>query len=436
MNAVKISYIIPVFNRPLEVVEAVNSIIDNGHSNYEIILINDASTDRTKDVCLKLSEQWETVRLISNETNRGPGYSRNAGLHIAQGDYCYFLDSDDLVCGETLRAIAAILEQHPDIDIVTTNHITVSSGGENRMGFLKRELKYSRDELLAEYPAILHTELWRHLFRTEFIRSHRLEMPEAYIGEDTCFSALSFLQAEKIYTYPHPLCVHKHNSKDSLVTNASRNHYVEGFSICLQILDDYSKSHIMTQAEQMALHAYVYSCVVPLLASIPFSELEHGIRQSIPSAAGVNEGRCLRLDLNLYRQAGGLVDCVYLFWEFLKACLRTPEGRRIYLAPAGKVSAKIAENLLLAGLPIAGFLDNHANNGNIYYQHLRESSSLHIFSFDSFFRMEEKSGMPIVLVLGASNTAREIVSQLAHSGLSPDSYICGLDVDPFLEMPT
>lgn len=102
----KFSIIIPTYNRSDLLVETINSALNQTFKDYEIIVVNDGSTDNTKDV---LNEFGDRIKVLHKE-NSGAEKSRNAGAEIASGDYFCFLDSDDLMFPWTLEVCKKVIE--------------------------------------------------------------------------------------------------------------------------------------------------------------------------------------------------------------------------------------------------------------------------------------------------------------------------------------
>ena len=97
----KISVIVPTYNARDYLMNAVNSVInqDFGFENIELILIDDNSSDGTKEVLKKLSEEYENIKTIFLEENSGsPSKPRNIGIRNAKSKYIMFLDNDDSYC--------------------------------------------------------------------------------------------------------------------------------------------------------------------------------------------------------------------------------------------------------------------------------------------------------------------------------------------------
>ena len=92
-----ISVIVPVYNAEKTLRRCVESIVYGSYRNVEVILIEDHSTDESWALCQTLSQEFDNVRALRNDRNRGVSHTRNRGLEVATGDYIMFCDSDDWV---------------------------------------------------------------------------------------------------------------------------------------------------------------------------------------------------------------------------------------------------------------------------------------------------------------------------------------------------
>lgn len=116
-----VSVIIPIYNRELTLLESVDSVLKQEYeqNKIEIILINDGSTDRSKEICLDLIKKYDNIKYFEHE-NRGVSFARNVGLKNAKGKYITFLDSDDNITPDTIKSLYVFFENHyNDTDLVT-----------------------------------------------------------------------------------------------------------------------------------------------------------------------------------------------------------------------------------------------------------------------------------------------------------------------------
>ncbi len=161
-NSYLVSVIIPCYNYANYLLEAVESIIDQSYKNYEIIIVNDGSTDNTKEVAEKIIKQYSnySIRLINQMNSGHPSHSRNAGIKNSNGDYIVCLDADDKF-GETyLEECVNTLKENNEISIAYSDQIYIE-------GKIQKEVKvwdYDFKKLLASnyfgYSAMYKRKVW------------------------------------------------------------------------------------------------------------------------------------------------------------------------------------------------------------------------------------------------------------------------------------
>lgn len=164
MCAGLVSTIIPVFNRPQLLVEAVRSVLAQTYRPVEIIVVNDGSTDDTPQVAEGLAQENPGVIQVLHVVNRGAGAAREAGRQRAIGQYIQYLDSDDLLLPTKFAVQVSALEKHPDCGIAYGYTRLINE----RKKVLKAPYKWTAQRHERLLPALLvdrwwntHTPLWR-----------------------------------------------------------------------------------------------------------------------------------------------------------------------------------------------------------------------------------------------------------------------------------
>lgn len=140
----KVSVIIPTYNREQYLSDAIDSVIEQTFSDYEIIVVDDGSTDNTKEVLRKYNGK---IRYFFQKNN-GPSAARNMGLKQALGEYVAFLDSDDIWFTDYLEENINLLEKCYDlamtdnyVDIYTENKKLLRRNYKDRENYLGNESK-------------------------------------------------------------------------------------------------------------------------------------------------------------------------------------------------------------------------------------------------------------------------------------------------------
>jgi glycosyltransferase involved in cell wall biosynthesis len=113
-----VSIIIPTFNAEEFLQDAIDSILEQSYKNYEVIFVDDCSTDSTVELEKEYVKSYSNFKLLKAETNGGPGKARNFGLKQAQGEYVAFLDHDDVWVSTKLEKQVEILNQNKSVGAV------------------------------------------------------------------------------------------------------------------------------------------------------------------------------------------------------------------------------------------------------------------------------------------------------------------------------
>lgn len=141
----KVSVIIPYFNSGNLILESIESVINSSYSNYEIIIVDDGSTDLySLEILDNLKKQGF---IIISQHNKGPGAARNKGVFHSTGEYLLFLDCDNKVKPDYLKLATDILDSANEIGVVYSKPSFFGELSDSEYRFLSRD--FSKDTLLA-----------------------------------------------------------------------------------------------------------------------------------------------------------------------------------------------------------------------------------------------------------------------------------------------
>lgn len=128
----EVSVILPVYNAEAFLKEAIESVLAQTYTDFELLIINDGSTDCSEAIIASFRD--ERVRYLKNEGNKGLIYTLNRGIDEALGRYLARMDADDVCCPERLQAQKAWLDAHPSTVMIATFSQEIDSKGK-RLGF-------------------------------------------------------------------------------------------------------------------------------------------------------------------------------------------------------------------------------------------------------------------------------------------------------------
>ena len=184
------SIIIPIFNADKYLNLCLNSILNQTYIHFELILVNDGSTDNSKEICEEFAKRDSRIKVV-NKINGGVSTARNVGIKLAKGDWLLFADADDELYPDSLSNLFNLIE----------NNITLIIGGytkcnEKGKTLFQNNQKFcytiNRDEALMymylpkEFP--YQGYLWNKLFRADIIKDNNLHFDEEiFFNEDRLF---------------------------------------------------------------------------------------------------------------------------------------------------------------------------------------------------------------------------------------------------------
>lgn len=216
----KISIIVPVYNVEDYLDRCIQSIVDQTYSNLEIILVDDGSPDRCGQICDEWSHRDSRVKVIHQE-NAGVSVTRNAGISMAQGEYLYFVDSDDWIAPNLCEKAMEAFSEH-DADIVVFGWDQVTETGKS-LGSTETltEGSFSTEEALRELlQGHINSYLWNKIYKRSVFQD--IWLPNRTAFEDMAITYKLFLNASKIYCMEETLYFYYRRSGSATARLSSR----------------------------------------------------------------------------------------------------------------------------------------------------------------------------------------------------------------------
>ncbi|WP_180273326.1 glycosyltransferase family 2 protein [Streptococcus suis] len=166
MNKPLISIIVPVYNVENYLDECIRTVLGQTYSNWELLLINDGSTDSSGTMCDDYAKRDDRIRVIHKE-NGGLSDARNTGLEYCAGEYIVFLDSDDGIRGDFLEECVTTANQH-DVDIVIGHFFIWDENNQTFLYFVDQAQK-DTTEVISAQEALNRQVVWKNLNTAPFV---------------------------------------------------------------------------------------------------------------------------------------------------------------------------------------------------------------------------------------------------------------------------
>lgn len=215
-----VSIIVPIYNAEQYLRRCVDSILNQEYTDFELLLVNDGSTDASGDICEEYGDQDPRVIVIQKE-NTGVSDSRNRALDRARGKYLQFLDSDDWITPDATRLFVRAAEEY-GCDMVISDFYRVVGERLSPKGDIEEEGVLTREEFAAhmmENPAdFYYGVLWNKLYRRDIVEEHNLRMDtDISWCEDFMFN-LEYIRYAKVFYALHAPIYYYVKRKGSLAS--------------------------------------------------------------------------------------------------------------------------------------------------------------------------------------------------------------------------
>ena len=205
------SIIVPVYNVEHYLGECIDSVISQTYEDYEIILIDDGSTDNSGSICDLYKKRFDNKIKVIHKKNGGLSKARNTGIFYAQGIYIIFLDSDDYFLDK--NALSKIRDKAENQDLIAFEWKEIPDNlkdSDIATFYPKYPLEKIFDgrefleKSLSAYPG-MPWYAWRFVYRRQYIQEYKLLFKEGRLYEDVLFTPKAVLLAKSVSILAYPV---------------------------------------------------------------------------------------------------------------------------------------------------------------------------------------------------------------------------------------
>lgn len=217
-----LSIIVPVYNVEKYVRSCIESIFQQGleESRFEVIIVNDGSTDKSMEVIADIIEQHSNISVI-NQENLSLSVARNNGMAKAKGEYIFMPDSDDLLIKNSLLPLLEIALEKK-VDLVVANFLSIKNEEiASFPGIVQEKFTYQEKtggQLLIENLNPYQCFVWRTLYRRKFILDNHISFIPGINYQDVPFTHECCLKAQQCIFTPWYLYIYRHSRPGAATT--------------------------------------------------------------------------------------------------------------------------------------------------------------------------------------------------------------------------
>ncbi|MBL5767067.1 glycosyltransferase [Heyndrickxia sporothermodurans] len=270
----KVTVITPVYNSEKHLRKTIDSVINQsiGFENIEYILIDDCSTDSSRDILLDYSSKFDNIIVVFLKCNTGtPGKPRNIGIHLSTSKYITFLDADDWLEPTGIESLHNILEETGS-DYVVGKTIQYRSAGTKIIGE-HESCKERRAVSPFSIPHIFHHLGPRaRMIRASVIKENQIQFPEMKFAEDKQFFIDVLTHCNTISTTKTPIYyLNRLDNQQTRLTN--QTNIMQKTECNLKVINYIINKNLELEKEQMILNRlYEYDCIERFFATPHFQK--------------------------------------------------------------------------------------------------------------------------------------------------------------------
>jgi len=359
--------------------ECLRSILNQNFNDYELILVDDASIDRSGEICDEYASKHKNIKVIHLKENSLPAGARNAGLEKAEGEYVHFCDSDDYYLDNSLLPISKILKKDAP-DVLVGQFICKPEKGAFFCSDTELDpyvFENANSDTIVEYfmklPDLTITNC-RFIINRQFLIKNNLKFIEGYHVEDEEWFPKIVCSANKFSLYSEPFYCYRPRSSGSITSKKTYLHTKAHIALAIKLL-----GFLKEKKYQGVRKEYIISRVKFLLGLFAtrcdtldrnqIHELSQIIEKEIESFNILSEVSTTGDLFNFVNRYGPYMGlCLYRTFVIEKTLelVHGMENKEIYVFPTGYNGEATARILKNAGYNVIGFLDNaDTKNGSI-----------------------------------------------------------------------
>lgn len=283
-----LSVIVPVYNVEKYLKRCLESILVQSWNDYEIILVDDGSTDSSAQICDLYAEKYKMIRVIHKE-NKGLSDTRNRGIEKASGEYVYFPDSDDWLEPNTFSELSDVIEELT-YDIISFNREFVTSEEDKLISAKSRIQKLSGKQALLEMLNQGDVTGFANdkIYRKKLFLDNDIEFPVGKYYEDLGTNYKLFLKATKVYVTNQKYYHYLITNPDSITQSWNEQKLQDMFGFYREIYYSPLIREKFEELEIEILQAYYINGLIHILSSLyksnisaQYSDIEKDIKQEI-----------------------------------------------------------------------------------------------------------------------------------------------------------
>lgn len=259
----KYSIIIPVYNTEKYLKKCLDSVLNQTYKDYEIIIVNDGSTDNSKDIIEEYQKKYDFIKTI-NQDNQGLSMARNNGIKKAKGKYFLLLDSDDYLENKLLEKLDTETKENPSIDLI---RFQINNVKNKTIPYNEEEFhNLSGKEAFMKIVNYHYVEnAWSYLYNKEYFIKNKFEFMKGIYHEDFALIPLVIEKAKSVSSINY-LGYNYVERQNSIMTNTD-------YKKTLKKTEDFYTGYLyiinnLDSSNHKILKSYISNCLIDKIVDL------------------------------------------------------------------------------------------------------------------------------------------------------------------------
>ena len=310
-----ISIIMPVYNSEKYISEAIESVCNQSYKNWELLIVNDGSTDYTSKIIDDFAKKDSRIKVFHRK-NEGVSMARNFALNQICGEYITFIDSDDMYHADRLKRMLQVFEQHENCEIVFSRHKEFRGKLNTYEANDSRKIVISDDDILVKVISDSKNHfVWNAMLKSEIAKKEKFA--PIRFAEDFCYIRDCACHCRQMAVLDEVLYFYRRDNENAMTSHFFSEKYISDYMKLVENVYDFCCDHSLTDDffKKMVAHEYAQNSM-RIRKSTSYSKFvtcmnDKKFREGIKFA---DASQCTFLEKILFRMIKYKIYFPFAFW--------------------------------------------------------------------------------------------------------------------------
>ena len=305
----------PVYNSEKYISEAIESVCNQSYKNWELLIVNDGSTDYTSKIIDDFAKKDSRIKVFHRK-NEGVSMARNFALNKVCGEYITFIDSDDMYHADRLKRMLQVFEQHENCEIVFSRHKEFRGKLNTYEANDSRKIVISDDDILVKVISDSKNHfVWNAMLKSEIAKKEKFA--PIRFAEDFCYIRDCACHCRQMAVLDEVLYFYRRDNENAMTSHFFSEKYISDYMKLVENVYDFCCDHSLTDDffKKMVAHEYAQNSM-RIRKSTSYSKFvtcmnDKKFREGVKFA---DASQCTFLERILFRMIKYKIYFPFAFW--------------------------------------------------------------------------------------------------------------------------